>query len=167
MGPAVRGGPLCVPDRCHNGPVDTEVARLKDAYTALGEGDESPALAMLAPDCEWRESAELPGVDAVRGRDEIARFLREFLEPWERFEQVIDEVVAHGDRIGLVIHVTAVGRSSGVELDTRYAHVWTMRDGLGVRVDAYRDPAAARSALAEESHAPAAPSPSETAQNAT
>jgi len=147
--------------------MDTDVERLKQAYTALGEGDQSAAIAMLAPDCEWFESAELPGVDAVRGRAAIAHFLADFLDPWERFHQVIEDVVVRGDRVGLMIHMTAVGRASGVELDTRYAHVWTMRDGLGVRVDAYREPAAARSALADESQAPAAPSPSESTQNAT
>jgi uncharacterized protein len=167
MGPAVRGGPLCVPHHCHNAAVDTDVARLKDAYAALGQGDQSAALAMLAEDCEWHESAELPGVATVRGREAIADFLADFLDPWERFHQVIEDVVVRGDRVGLIIHMTAVGRSSGVELDTRYAHVWTMRDGLGVQVDAYRDPEAARSALDDESHAPAAPSPSETTQNAT
>ena len=114
------------------------------------------------------ESAELPDAHALRGRDEVARFLREFLEPWERFEQKIEDVVVEGDRIGLSIHLTAVGRASGVELDTRYAHVWTMRDGLGIRVDAYRDPEVVRSVLAvAESSDPATPSPSETAQNAT
>ena len=35
------------------------------------------------------------------GGDEVARFLREFLEPWERFEQMIEDVVVEGDRIGL------------------------------------------------------------------
>jgi uncharacterized protein len=148
-------------------PVHTEVARLKDAYAALGEGDQSAALAMLAPDCEWRESAELPGVATVRGRDAIGNFLADFLDPWERFHQVIEDVVVRGDQVGLIIHMTAVGRASGLELDTRYAHVWTMRDGLGVRVDAYRDPDAARSALEDESHTPAAPSASESTQNAT
>ena len=43
-----------------------------------------------------------------------------------------------------------------------------MRDGLGVvQVDAYRDPAAARSALAEENQTPAAPNASDSTQNAT
>jgi ketosteroid isomerase-like protein len=148
-------------------PVDTDVARLRHAYTALGRGDESAALAMLAPDCEWRESAELPGADALCGREAVAEFLRHFLESWERFDQTIEEEVVRGDRIGLLIHLTAVGRSSGVELDTRYAHIWTMRDGLGVRVDAYRDPAALRSVLGAASDTPAAPSASDASQKAT
>ena len=37
-----------------------------------------------------------------------------------------------GDRVAVVIHLSAVGRSSGIAVDTRYAHVWTMRDGRGV-----------------------------------
>jgi uncharacterized protein len=147
--------------------MDTDVARLKDAYAALGRGDESAALAMLAEDCEWRESAELPGADVVRGRAAVAEFLRIFLESWERFEQTVEDVVVEGDRIGLAIHLTAVGRASGVELDTRYAHVWTMRDGLGVRVDAYRDAEALRPAVLEGTNAPATPSANDAAQNAT
>ena len=144
-----------------------DIERLKAAYEALGHGDESAALAMLADDCEWRESAELPGADVLRGRDAIAEFLRHFLESWERFEQTVEDVVVEGDRVGLTIHLTAVGAASGVELDTRYAHVWTMRDGLGARVDAYRDPDAVRWAPRAESTEPATPSPSESAQNAT
>jgi ketosteroid isomerase-like protein len=147
--------------------MDTDVARLRHAYSALGRGDESAALGMLAEDCEWRESAELPDAHVFHGREEVAEFLREFLEPWERFEQAIEDVAVEGNRIGLAIHLTAVGRASGVELDTRYAHVWTMRGGLGIRVDAYRDPEAARSMLSGESSDPATPSASETTQNAT
>ena len=148
--------------------MDALVAELTEAYAALGRGDEKAALAMLAPDCVWCESAELPGADALHGREAVAAFLREFLESWETFEQEIEDVVVEGSRIGLAIHLTAVGRASGVELDTRYAHVWTMRDGLGARVDAYRDPAAVRSALlGEASPTPATPSASDTSQNAT
>lgn len=144
-----------------------DVENLRRAYAALGEGDESAALAMLAPDCEWRESPELPGADVLRGRDEIAGFLRHFLESWERFEQEVEDVVVAGDRIGLSIHLKAVGASSGIELDTRYAHIWTMRDGLGERVDAYRDPGAVRRALLDDETTPATPSASEPNQNAT
>jgi ketosteroid isomerase-like protein len=147
--------------------METVVKRLEEAYAALGRGDENAALAMLAPDCEWQESAELPDVDALHGRDAVAQFLGDFLESWESFEQEIEDVVVEDDRIGLSIHLTAVGRASGIELDTRYAHVWTIRDGLGARVDAYRDPEAMRAALfSEASRAPAKPSANDATQNA-
>ena len=47
----------------------------------------------------------------------------------------------------MLIHLTAVGRVSGVEADTRYAHVWTMRDGKGIRVEGYRGQEAALQSL--------------------
>lgn len=166
MGPALAAGPFAFQLATMAG-MDTDVARLRHAYSALGRGDESAALGMLAEDCEWRESAELPDAHALRGRDDVARFLREFLESWERFDQTVEDVLVHGDRIGLTIHLTAVGRASGVELDTRYAHVWTMRDGLGARVDAYRDPGAVREAVFSESSAPETPSVNDATQNAT
>ena len=50
----------------------------------------------------------------------------------------------------MVIHLSATGRASGIAVDTRYAHVWTMRDGIGVRVDAYRKPDEALRELAGE-----------------
>ena len=145
--------------------VDTEVARLKKAYAALGEGDESAAPAMLAPDCEWRESAFAQGRGGA-GPPRSILFLADFLEPWGRRaggrgrrgrgRSHRPRGPPHGCRAG-----------ERAQLDTRYAHVWTMRGKLGVQVDAYRDPAAARSALAEENQTPAAPNASDSTQNAT
>jgi len=37
------------------------------------------------------------------------------------------------------IHLTAVGRESGAEVNARYAHLWTMREDRAARVDAYYD----------------------------
>ena len=142
------------------------VERLRAAYAALGDGNAADALAMLAPDCEWRESAELPDAGVIRGRDAVADFLHDFLTSWERFDQTIEDAMEMGERIALVIHLEAVGRGSGIELDTRYAHVWTMRGGLGARVDAYRDPEAALRAVRASSE-PATPSPSDATQKHT
>ena len=147
--------------------MEAVVDRLRDAYAALGRGESGAALAMLAPDCEWHESDELPGAGALRGREAVGAFLESFLESWDRFDQRIESVRIAGDRVVLQIHLRAVGRASGLELDTRYAHVWTIADGLGARVDAYRDPAEVPAELREGSSAPTSPSASATDQNAT
>ena len=47
--------------------------------------------------------------------------------------------------------MAAKGKGSGIEVEARYAHVWTMRDGKGVRVDAYADRDAALEALQQDS----------------
>ncbi len=117
------------------------------AYLALNSGDAAAALDALHPDAEWHESAELPDTGVYRGRAEIGRFLAEFLESWDRFEQDVEDVVEGGSRIGVLLRLRARGRRSGVEVDARYAHVWTMAAGKGVRVEGYADPEAARAAL--------------------
>ena len=42
------------------------------------------------------------------------------------------------------------GKKSGVEAETEFAHVWTMRDGKAVRIAAYFDRAEALKAVGME-----------------
>lgn len=120
---------------------------LRRSYEALNAGDVDAALEALAPDAVWRESPELPGGDEFRGREALRGFLGDFLAEWREFHQEIENVVPAGDRIAVLIHLIAVGRGSGIEADTRYAHVWTMRDGKGIRVEGHRDQEAALRSL--------------------
>jgi ketosteroid isomerase-like protein len=119
---------------------DADAGTLRRSYDALNRGDARVALDALDPHAVWRESPELPGAAELDGRDAILGFLEDFLAQWREFRQEIEETVVTGDRVAVLIHLTAVGRASGIEVDTRYAHVWTMREGKGVEVDAYRDP---------------------------
>jgi ketosteroid isomerase-like protein len=122
---------------------EEDVEAVRGSYEALNRGDIDATVEVLAPDAEWHESAAFPGAGTFRGREAVRGFLEEFLESWEELHQQVEEVVVEGDRAALMIHLTARGRGSGAEVDARYAHVWTVRDGSGVRVDAYYDRAAA------------------------
>jgi ketosteroid isomerase-like protein len=126
---------------------ETDVDTLRRSYEALNEGDVDRALEALDADAVWRESPELPGGDEFHGRESLREFLSDFLSEWREFHQEIEDLVVADDRVAVLIHLTAVGRGSGIEADTRYAHVWTMRGGKGVMVEAYRDPEAALSQL--------------------
>jgi ketosteroid isomerase-like protein len=116
-----------------------DVGRLKAAYEALNQGDSEAALGVLEPDAEWIEHSTLPEAGTYNGRNAIRAFLVRFLESWHEFRQEIERIVEGGDRVALLLHSFAVGKGSGVEVETRYAHVWTMRRGRGVRVDTYED----------------------------
>jgi ketosteroid isomerase-like protein len=125
------------------GDIDT----IRASYAAVNRGDVHGALDALHRDAVWRESAELPGGDEFEGREAIEGFLDGFLEQWELFHQQVESTVRRGDRVLVNIHLTAVGRESGAEVNARYAHLWTMRDGRGVAVDGYYDPEKALRAL--------------------
>ena len=112
---------------------------LKEAYEALNRGDIESALSVLEPDAEWQEHSDLPEADFYRGRDTIRTFLVGYLDSWEEFRQETEELIDAGPRVGVFLRMEARGKGSGIAVEARYAHVWTMRAGKGVRVDAYAD----------------------------
>jgi ketosteroid isomerase-like protein len=110
-----------------------------DAYEALNERDIDAAMEALAEDAEWHESEVLPDTGVYRGREAIRSFLTDFLASWERFHQTVEEAREKGDRVLVMIHLEATGRGSAADVDARYAHLWTVSGGRGVRVDAFYD----------------------------
>jgi ketosteroid isomerase-like protein len=126
---------------------EEDLDAVRASYDALNRGDIDATLDALAPDVEWHESPALPDAGVYRGREVVRAFLEHFLDSWQKFHQEIEEIIVVGDRAALMIHLTARGRGSGADVDARYAHVWTIRDAKGVRVDAYDDPEAALRAI--------------------
>ena len=127
--------------------MSAEVDAVRASYEAVNRGDVEAAMDALAPEAEWHESGVLPEPDVHRGREAISAFLTDFLAQWESFEQEIIEIREAGEKVGVFLHLTATGRGSSVPVDARYAHVWTMRNGVGVRVDAYYERENALAAL--------------------
>jgi uncharacterized protein len=109
------------------------------SYEALNQRDIDATLEALADDAEWHESEALPDTGVYRGKQAIRSFLTDFLASWERFNQTIEEVRQEGDRVLLMIHLEARGRGSAADVDARYAHLWTISEGRGIRVDAFYD----------------------------
>ena len=126
-----------------------QVSAIESAYEALNRGDVAGTLAPLDENAEWHESAELPDADVIHGRAAIEQFLARFLESWEELTQTVEGAEVEGDRVCLFLHLEARGRGSGADVDAHYAHVWTVHDGRGVRVDAFYDRDAALRALRE------------------
>jgi ketosteroid isomerase-like protein len=119
------------------------------AYEALNRGDVEGALEPLADDAEWMEHSDLPEAGCYRGIDSIRTLLEGFLESWDDLHQEVETTRAERNRVLVQLHFRGTGRGSGVEVETRYAHLWTLREDKGVRVDAYYDPRAAEDALKE------------------
>jgi len=146
---AAAASPACGPRGAYVAGVrEQDVEAVRASYEALNRKDIGGTVAVLAADAEWHESSELPDSDVFMGREAVREFLQGFLEQWSEFQQVVEDVTVEGDRAVVFIHLTARGRESGAGVDARYAHLWTVRDGKGVRVDAYYDRDSALRALA-------------------
>jgi uncharacterized protein len=111
------------------------VRRLNDVFNErsfVENGD------LLDPHMVWDMSrVPLPDAAAFTGRLGLLEFLDAWTESFasERIEE--EEIVDSGDQVLVVVHHSGRGRTSGIEVDQRFAMVWTVRDGRAVRMDMY------------------------------
>ena len=119
---------------------EADVETLQRGYAALNRGDVSVVLDLLDPDIEWHEPGWSPEAGTHRGRDSFERFFRGWIESFDGFRVEPERVVQRGDRLVAVVRQTGTGRSSGVQVATRLAHVWTVANGRAVRWEAVAEP---------------------------
>jgi len=124
-----------------------DVRRVVSSYDALNRRDIDGTIAVLHDDATWAEHSDLPEAGSYQGVATIRSFLEHFLESWETFHQEIEEQIVRGHCALLFIALEARGQGSGIEVNSRYAHLWQLQDGRGSRVDAYYDRSQALAAL--------------------
>ena len=124
-----------------------DVQRVEGSYEALNRGDLQATVAVLHDDASWVEHSDLPEAGTYEGVATIRSFLEQFLESWDEFHQEIEDRIVRGHCALLFIHLRARGKGSGIEVDSRYAHLWQLSEGEGARVDAYYDRDQALAAL--------------------
>jgi ketosteroid isomerase-like protein len=118
---------------------DVEVLqRIWEAYLATGEVD----FETIHPEVEISDH-DIPESGRYRGHDGWVRWFGELEEAWSEFDAVIDDFIDAGDRIVLLLTLTATGRSSRIELTREDAIVYELRDGKVFRLDYFNDRAQA------------------------
>ncbi len=58
---------------------------------------------------------------------------------FERLDLVPEEYIGLGDNVVVVVRFVDRGRESGVPIDERLCHVWTVREGKAVRMAVHSD----------------------------
>jgi ketosteroid isomerase-like protein len=71
---------------------------------------------------------------------------REWLSSWDAFRLEAEAFLRAGDKIVVLVVLHGQGKGSGAEVATATAHVWTMRRGQAIRVEAYMNRAKALAA---------------------
>jgi ketosteroid isomerase-like protein len=128
---------------------EANVEALERGYAALNRGDLSAVLDLLDPDIEWHEPAGSPEAGTHRGRDSFERFFRSWFESFEGFRVEPERIVERGDELIVIVHQAGTGRASGIQVDTRLAHVWKVANGKAVRWEAVPPEAALGMAAGE------------------
>ena len=108
---------------------------IRSAYEAWNSGDPAAASDVLDPAFEIRLPDTGMNTGTFRGRDGMQRFLASYLEVFEFFRFDLESLEEDGDRVVALVHVTARGRGSGVDVELRPAHVWSFEEDRAVAVE--------------------------------
>jgi len=108
---------------------------VKSFYDALGCGDASAALSLLAPDMEWSVAAGWPYKPAGRRPQAVAEgVLMPVLKEWRDYALHGSDMFAAGDKVVSMGTMTGIHTRTGKPLDAAYVHVWETSDGKIVRM---------------------------------
>jgi ketosteroid isomerase-like protein len=97
-------------------------------YAALGQGDATTALGLMAEDIEWNTMWHYKV--AGRGPQKVAEgLLQPLIAEWRSFALTPTDYVAEGHIVVSLGSFTGVHAASGKSVDAAYAHVWDVANG--------------------------------------
>jgi ketosteroid isomerase-like protein len=119
------------------------VELVRTMLEAWNEGGPEDVVRYMADDHEWHEVEGRPETGSApvrRGRNSMQSSLNALFDAWESYRLEPEEVRdVDEERVLAIVREIARGRSSGLEVESRWGYLMTIRDGLVVRVEAYRD----------------------------
>jgi ketosteroid isomerase-like protein len=111
---------------------------VRGGYEAFAGGDIEGVLEIMDPEVEWAPAlAPLLGVEPVRGKDALRKFLTEDLASgFEDFEARAESIEDLGNAVLVHTNFAARGRASGVPVSLEAFSLIVLRDGKTI---SYRD----------------------------
>jgi ketosteroid isomerase-like protein len=123
------------------------VEAIQQVYDEWGRGNWKPRFDIYAEDMEWGWSEDFPGLAGVyRDPGERNKRLLEWLSPWEHWTCEAEDYVVNEPHVVALCVYRGRGKGSGVEVETKGAHLWTLRDGKCIRLEVFADRAKALAA---------------------
>jgi ketosteroid isomerase-like protein len=116
---------------------DQDLEALHRGYEALNRGELIGD--MVHPEIRWSPGRDAPEAGDFIGRDGFVEFVSSWSESFDGFHLEPEQMTVAGDSVIVTVRQSGRGRGSGVQLDIKTVHVWTISDGLAVAWAAYRN----------------------------
>jgi ketosteroid isomerase-like protein len=110
---------------------------VREIIDALNRGDIDGMLARMDPDFEWRPLEASPVAPVYRGHEQVRRYVEDWLGTFESLRLDLEELTELDDHVLAVARGHGRGRASGVQLDSPFCQVWTVRGAIAVGMDEY------------------------------
>ena len=117
-----------------------QIEIVKRALDAWNRGDVDAMVVDTAPDSEYAIAEQNPNARLLRGREEIADYLRDWLDTVNGLHYEIDELRDAGDAVVVLGTITGrVGSDDGPELTADLGFVLRFEGNVVVRTEEYLD----------------------------
>ena len=110
------------------------IRRGYEYFKAAGEFRAHADLVWDVSKLGWPDQQIYPGVEGAR------QFLAEWADTWDDWELEVEDYVDAGECVVAIINQRGRSKASGIPVDMRFAQVWTLRDGQGIRMQMYANP---------------------------
>jgi len=124
------------------------IETLRAGYDGWNRRDFEALAAFLDEGMEVVPVRDLPDMAPFTDRDSARRFWESSAATWETFVFTPLAFEPHGEELLVEVKVDARARGSGIELEEHMAHLYTLRDGRFVRLQAFTSSEEAHAALA-------------------
>ena len=81
-----------------------------------------------------------PEQQVYHGAEGAMQFLAEWSDAWDAWEMEVEDYIDAGERVVVILNQRGRSKASGIPVDMRFAQVWTLRDGQGIRMQMYASP---------------------------
>ena len=112
----------------------------RTGYAALAAGDLDRVLEIIDPEITIEVHTgrpDLPETQTLHGHAGFRENIGALLEVFEDIEVTPESFTDLGDRLLVEVHTVGHGRASGIRIENRIVHIWTMRDGRAVRFQVF------------------------------
>jgi hypothetical protein len=87
------------------------------------------------------------GSEIYHGHEGFLANFAELTEVFEDMKVIAEETEQRGERILVTCRVSGRGKGSGVAIEARIFHLWTLDGGIGTRLEIFSDPEQAKTAF--------------------
>jgi ketosteroid isomerase-like protein len=109
------------------------------------------ARGLVHPEIEYSEASDLPGAAHVSGSDALLSYFYGWRKNWSEWDWREEEIVdLPPDRVLVVATLRLRGLRSGIWVERRWVYIFTMRDGLILRLAGYNTRDEALAAIARQ-----------------
>jgi ketosteroid isomerase-like protein len=105
---------------------------------------------VLAPDVRWEVVEGFPRSGIYQGSNGVFEFFSRLFGDFEDWHTEPAEIFEAGDRVIGLGFYSARTKATGKSFKARFAHVWTMRDGIIVRLQPCADTVQLAKALCQD-----------------